>query len=97
MSRSSGSEMILIFHGTHEVLSVEKRLKAGGVPMRLIPVPRQLTSDCGLAIRVPLKERGRVREILSAAALSPKSVHFARRDGSFEAGTLSPGDPREKD
>jgi hypothetical protein len=78
------AEMILIFRGTHQVLSAEKRLKGANVPMRLIPVPRRLTSDCGLAIRVPFGEKDRVREILSAARLLPFSVHIPRADGEYE-------------
>jgi hypothetical protein len=76
--------MILIFRGTHQVLSAEKRLKGGGVSMRLVPVPRRLTSDCGLAIRIPLAERERAREVLAAARLLPRSAHLPRDDGEYD-------------
>jgi hypothetical protein len=76
--------MILIFRGTHQVMSAEKRLKGGGVAMRLIPVPRRLTSDCGLAIRIPLEERERARAVLSASRLLPVSVHVPREDGEYD-------------
>ncbi|RJP18493.1 MAG: DUF3343 domain-containing protein [Deltaproteobacteria bacterium] len=76
--------MVLIFRGTHQVMSAEKRLKKGGVPMRLIPVPRRLTSDCGLAIRIPLRERARARELLSASRLLPLSAHVPREDGGYD-------------
>ncbi len=77
-------EMILIFRGTHQVLSAEKRLKRGRVAMRLIPVPRRLTSDCGLAIRIPAPEAERARKILAAAKLLPSSAHILREDGEYE-------------
>src|SRR5512140_843102 len=80
--------LILIFRGTHQVLSAEKRLKGGGVPLRLIPVPRSLTSDCGLAIRVPLDQRDRAREILSRARLLPVSAHLPREDGEYDLVSL---------
>jgi len=80
--------MILIFRGTHQVMSAEKRLKKGGVAMRLIPVPRRLTSDCGLAIRIPLLERERAREVLAAARILPVSAHLPRKDGGYDAVTL---------
>jgi hypothetical protein len=76
--------LILIFRGTHQVLSAEKRLKGGGVPLRLIPVPRRLTSDCGLAIRIPLEHRDRAREILSLARLLPLASHLPRGGGEFD-------------
>jgi hypothetical protein len=76
--------MILISRGTHQVLSAEKRLKQGGISLRLIPVPRRLTSDCGLAIRIPPSERRRARKILSAAKLLPVSAHLLRNLGEYE-------------
>lgn len=84
MGDSSPREMILIFRGTHQVMSAEKHLKGGGVPMRLIPVPRRLTSDCGLAIRINPEERERAREVLAAAKLFPVSAHLLRGKGVYE-------------
>lgn len=81
-------EIILIFRGTHQVLSAEKQLKRGGVPMRLIPVPRTLTSDCGLAIRIPPSGRDRASAVLSEAGLLPDSVHILRQEGGYEKATL---------
>jgi hypothetical protein len=52
--------------------------------MRLLPVPRRLTSDCGLAIRIPLAERERAREILAAARRLPRSAHLPRDDGEYD-------------
>ncbi len=77
-------EIILIFRGTHQVLSAEKHLKKAGVPMRLIPVPRSLTSDCGLAIRLSPPGKGRARDVLSKAGLLPYSVHILRQGGGYE-------------
>jgi len=85
---SSPQEVILIFRGTHQVMAAEKRLKKGGVAMRLIPVPRRLTSDCGLAIRIPAGERSRAREILAGAKLLPVSVHILRDRGEYEPFSL---------
>lgn len=76
-------EVILIFRGTHQVLSAEKHLKKAGVPMRLIPVPRRLTSDCGLAIRLVPSARERARDVLSLAGLLPLSVHILRQEGGY--------------
>ncbi|MFA6147429.1 MAG: DUF3343 domain-containing protein [bacterium] len=84
MTRATDPVLILIFRGTHEVLTAEKRLKGGGVPMRLIPVPRRLTSDCGLAIRIPLDQRDRAREILSGSRLLPRSVHLPLEGGEYD-------------
>lgn len=83
MSRPAAAEIVLIFRGTHQVLAAEKALKASRVPMRLIPVPRRLTSDCGLAIRIPPAARAGAREALLAARLPPASVHVLQSDGTY--------------
>ncbi|MBP2667910.1 MAG: hypothetical protein H6Q80_112 [Deltaproteobacteria bacterium] len=88
MSRVPSPVMVLIFRGTHQVMSAEKRLKGAGVAMRLIPVPRHLTSDCGLAIRIPLSERERARAVLSASRLLPVSAHIPREDEGYDPGEL---------
>lgn len=88
MTRAPEPVLILIFRGTHQVLSAEKRLKGSGVPLRLIPVPRSLASDCGLAIRIPIDHRDRAREVLSRARLLPHSVHLPRAGGEYDLVTL---------
>jgi len=84
MGRGAPPEVILIFRGTHQVMSAEKNLKKAGVPMRLIPVPRRLTSDCGLAIRISPPDRNRAREVLSRARILPRSVHILLYGGEYE-------------
>ncbi len=88
MGAPAPGEIVLIFRGTHQVLSAEKHLKRAGVPMRLIPVPRSLTSDCGLAIRISPAERERARAALVAANMPPYSVHILRQEGGYETVTL---------
>jgi len=68
-------EGILIFEGTHQVMKAEKILKGAGIVMRLIPVPRSLTSDCGLAIRVDDSERMRVIQTLKFGRNYPKEYY----------------------
>lgn len=84
MGSTASPEMVLIFRGTHQVMSAEKHLKKGGVSMRLIPVPRRLDSDCGLAIRIHSGMLDKAREVLSAARLLPKSAHLLRKEGEYE-------------
>ena len=84
MGRREPPEVILIFRGTHQVMSAEKNLKKAGVPMRLIPVPRRLNSDCGLAIRISHPDRNRARKVLSKAKILPRSVHILLDIGGYE-------------
>jgi hypothetical protein len=65
-------------------MSAEKNLKREGVPMRLIPVPRRLSSDCGLAIRIVLPDKGRAKEVLSKSGILPRSVYILREEEMYE-------------
>ncbi|HEY5996314.1 MAG TPA: DUF3343 domain-containing protein, partial [Candidatus Deferrimicrobiaceae bacterium] len=85
---SESPEVVMIFRGTHQVLSAEKALKGGGVPVRLIPVPRRLTSDCGLAVRLQEQFLPLARETLAAVPLAPASVHRQLANGEYEEVTF---------
>jgi hypothetical protein len=65
------NDYVAIFHSIHRVMKAEKVLKAAGAPVLLIPVPRQLTSDCGLALRYDENGRSQVEEILRREGLLP--------------------------
>lgn len=72
---------VLIFHSIHKVLRAEKVLKEAGVDVRLMPVPRQLSSDCGLALTFPSAAREQAARILKQAGCPWQEVHV--REGSL--------------
>jgi len=43
--------LILLFDSTSEALLAEKLLKRAEIPYKMIPVPRHISSDCGVCIR----------------------------------------------
>ncbi|WP_305043170.1 DUF3343 domain-containing protein [Geoalkalibacter sp.] len=73
------NDIVAIFHGIHRVMKAEKVLKQAGADILLIPTPRELSSDCGLALRFAPPEQERVLAVLSAEGLSP--VELYRRSG----------------
>lgn len=50
-------------------LRAEKALADAGLAVKLIPTPRQLSSDCGTAIRFAWATRDAVQCVLDAAGL----------------------------
>lgn len=50
----------LLFHTIHDVLKTEKLLKAHGCNFELVPVPRNLSSDCGSCIKL----KGNIEDVL---------------------------------
>jgi hypothetical protein len=43
-------DLIATFPSSHAALAAEHTLLAGQVPVELIPVPRQIRSDCGFCL-----------------------------------------------
>lgn len=45
------SESVALFESVSHALRAEKIIKAEKIPCKLIPVPRHLSSDCGVCLR----------------------------------------------
>lgn len=48
--RNPTGSYVAIFSSIHYVLKAEQLLKAGGIPLDVVPVPREISGDCGMAI-----------------------------------------------
>ncbi|NOY12663.1 MAG: DUF3343 domain-containing protein [Deltaproteobacteria bacterium] len=75
-------DCVAIFHSIHRVMKAEKVLKAEKLAVLLIPVPRQLSSDCGLAIRFPLSLRNKIVEVLTDVGLEGAEI-WHKQDGTY--------------
>jgi hypothetical protein len=69
-------DYVAIFNSVHRVMKAEKLLKSEKIPMLLIPAPRALTSDCGLAIRYADSDRDRVEALLASSSLKPEEIYL---------------------
>lgn len=58
------SYYVALFDSTSAALLAEKRLKKEGIPFKIIPVPRHISSDCGVCIRFFSVEKERVENTL---------------------------------
>jgi hypothetical protein len=64
----SAPYMIILFDSTSATLLAEKVLKKGGIAIKIIPVPRHISSDCGVCIRFSPEDRWKVEELLADMA-----------------------------
>lgn len=55
---------VVLFESVSHALRAEKIIKAENIPCKLIPVPRQLSSDCGVCLRFSAAKRKQVEEAL---------------------------------
>lgn len=56
---------VILFDSVHYALRAEKILKDMGIPHKLIPVPRHISSDCGICLRFTAHLRSRIKEALN--------------------------------
>ena len=61
------SQGVVLFHTTSSALRAEKILQKDGLTVKLIPTPRELSSDCGIALRFEWDKRGQVTTRLVTA------------------------------
>jgi hypothetical protein len=89
----SESDYVAIFHSIHRVLRAEQQLKRAGVEFLLIPVPRKLTADCGLALRVAPQQLAAVLAVLARADLHPAELYQLHGGEFVAADPGAPGTP----
>ncbi len=68
-------DYVAIFNSIHRVMRAEKLLKERRFAILLIPAPRTLKSDCGLALRYGAAERPAIEKMLTEEELMPEEVY----------------------
>ena len=66
---------VILFHNTSGVMRAEKVLQKGGVTVKLVPTPREFSSDCGIAIRFDLADKERVKTLIDQSHVETAGMH----------------------
>lgn len=75
---------VVILFSIHFVLKAEKLLKRNGISHDVIPVPREISSDCGMAVEFSCLEKERVLELLASADLRIAGLYSRNGKNSFQ-------------
>jgi hypothetical protein len=67
---------VVLVPSVSHALRAEKLVQAAGIACKLIPTPRQLSSDCGTALRFEWAVREAVRETIEAAGLDHDGLYL---------------------
>lgn len=73
------SYCIITFNSTHTAIDAEQQVLAAGFKARLIPVPTQITAECGLALRFEEKDCFGISDLMPE--LSKQSFYKITREG----------------
>lgn len=58
---------VVLFHTTSAALRAEKVALGAGLKVKLIPTPRQFSSDCGMSLRFDREQEAAMREAMQHA------------------------------
>ncbi|MBS6953624.1 MAG: DUF3343 domain-containing protein [Enterocloster asparagiformis] len=72
--RKAELKLVITFHTTAEAMALERACRDEQIPGRLIPVPRQISADCGLSWSMPVDWRERVLTVIGCAGLRYESL-----------------------
>ena len=63
--KQATSYRVVLFQSVNGALRAEKLLKKEEIAYKLIPVPRHLSSDCGVCLRFLSQDESQVRGVLT--------------------------------
>lgn len=74
---------ILVLPSIHYVIMVEKEALAQGVKVNLVPVPRQISTDCGMVVKFDEKDLDWILALMSRAGM-PEGTLYRFDKGHYE-------------
>ncbi len=66
---------VILVYSTPHALKAEKALQRAGIACKLIPVPRHISTDCGVCVRIRQTDREKALEVLETAGVGIEGVH----------------------
>ena len=66
---------VVLFYSMSGALRAEKLLKGKGLTIKLIPVPRHLSSDCGICVRFETTDETQVKAVLEEGLIEIQGIH----------------------
>lgn len=67
---------VVTFFGSHHALRAEKVIKESGRPAALIPGPREISPNCGVALRFNYEDQAGVEELLLEKKVHYEALHY---------------------
>ncbi len=65
---------VILFHTNSAVMQAEALLSKANFTIKLIPTPRELSSDCGVALRFEWERNAEVRALLKSARVEVADI-----------------------
>ena len=70
-----GEYSVVLFYSSSHALRAEKVLERAGILNKMIPTPRQLSSDCGMALRFDRADEEQVARAMAEHEVPINGIH----------------------
>ncbi len=71
---TSADYAVILVYSTSHAMRIEKLLAEQGIACKMIPVPRQISSDCGVCIRILRADVAAARAVVAAAKIQVQDI-----------------------
>ena len=73
---------VVLFHTTSAAMRAEKLVVKAGYSVKLVPTPRQFSTDCGIALRFEWNHQHKIKAVLDQAKVEFDAIHFLGKEGA---------------
>jgi hypothetical protein len=81
-------KIFLLFHSTRDVVKAEKVLTTEGIPVKIVPIPKSISPECGMAVETEPPNGDAALAALANAGIGTTLAH---------GNGISPVKPIERD
>jgi hypothetical protein len=74
-------QVLFLFRSTHDVIKAERSCLKRSIVVQVIPVPRGISSECGMSLEVPADRAPKVRQ-----ALGEDRIEYTMADRAAASG-----------
>lgn len=71
---SDAGHAVVVVHSTSHAMRIAKHLKSEGLEWKLVPVPRHISSDCGVCVRVRRDQIDAVQRTIDGLAMEIQGI-----------------------
>ena len=73
--------LYMIFKSMTHVLTAERAARKNGIPCRMVPIPRSISTDCGMCISVKAEDGSAFLGVVKQSGLTPERVEEHKGSG----------------
>ena len=69
------SKRIIVFNSTHQALKTEERLREHDIGFEVVPLPKEISAGCGLAIEIAENDLEEAQVLIKRYRIAVKGVY----------------------